>query len=206
MQMKAPSFARPALQDRSRKTRDRLLAAGLELFSARDFNGIAIAEITQLARCSIGGFYDRFTSKELFFGAVLRELLSTAETELEELIVDVPIADLGRALVGFHLELVRRHPGIFRSAVLLSTDDIEVWTPIRELATMTLGGVTRCYEHERGVPLAADQRLRAHFVCELLFSTLLAMVVGRAGPVTLYDPGLPDQLNHALKVLFDSVP
>lgn len=203
--MEEHGFARPALQRRSRQTRDRLLAAGLELFSARDFNGLAIADIARLAGCSIGGFYDRFESKELFFRAVLGELLSTAGNEMEETLAEATVASLPRVLVGFHLELVRRHPGVFRSAVQLSMIDVETWNPIRELASATLGGVTRCFERERGGPLAADQRLRAHFVCELLFSTLLATVVGRAGPLTLYDPGLPEELNHALTVLFDSV-
>lgn len=205
LRMKDNGFARPALQQRSRQTRDRLIAAGLELFSARDFNAIVIADVTRLARCSIGSFYDRFESKELFFGAVLRELLATAGDELEELLVEASLADLPRALVGFHLELVRRHPGLFRSAVHLSRDDAEAWGPVRELASATLGGVTRCFERERGAPLAADQRLRAHFVCELLFSTLLAAVVGRAGPLTLYDPGMFEELHHAVTVLFDSI-
>ena len=56
---------RPAKQERSRATRDRLLAAGFGLVETRDFDALSVAEIAAAAGCSVGAFYDLETAELL---------------------------------------------------------------------------------------------------------------------------------------------
>lgn len=54
----------PPLQDRSRRTLDRIAAAVESLLADRAFDDIAVADIVRAARCSTSSFYARFTSKD----------------------------------------------------------------------------------------------------------------------------------------------
>lgn len=57
---------------RATDARDRLLAAGVELFAKKGFNGCGIAEVLEKAGVPKGSFYHYFASKEAF-GVVLIE-------------------------------------------------------------------------------------------------------------------------------------
>ena len=67
----------PAKQARSRLTRERLIAAGIRLFEAREFDDIAISELAAAAGCSVGAFYHHFSDKEDYYEAVVAAQLET---------------------------------------------------------------------------------------------------------------------------------
>ena len=77
----AATSVRPAKQTRSRQTLDRILQATLELLQEKEFEEIAIAEIVQRARSSIGAFYARFPSKEALLPALYEAYSRTLPTE-----------------------------------------------------------------------------------------------------------------------------
>ena len=58
------SDVRLPLQDRSRETLERILAATEELLEERPFDAIGVAQIVRRARCSTGSFYARLASKD----------------------------------------------------------------------------------------------------------------------------------------------
>ena len=62
--------ARPAKQERSRQTLDRVLLATRELLYEKEFEEITVAEIVQRAKSSCGAFYTRFPSKEALLPAL----------------------------------------------------------------------------------------------------------------------------------------
>jgi len=124
----APYF--PALQERSRRTLERILAATEKLLEKRAFDEIAVAEIVRIARTSIGSFYARFPDKDgllplLYerYDAALEESLERAErsARLPGRSLEEAAEAVARHAVAFHagrLELlralalfVRRHPG-----------------------------------------------------------------------------------------------
>jgi len=53
----------PALQERSRRSAERIVAAALELLATRNFEDLSVNEIAARARLSVGGFYARFADK-----------------------------------------------------------------------------------------------------------------------------------------------
>jgi len=73
-----------ALQDRSRRTRERILAAARSLFAERGVDGVPVAAIAREARVSVGGVYARFPDKASLVLAVDRELLEEARDLIEK--------------------------------------------------------------------------------------------------------------------------
>lgn len=57
-------LVKPPLQDRSRKTLNRLVKAALDLISERGVEGASVQDIARRARASVGSFYARFKGKE----------------------------------------------------------------------------------------------------------------------------------------------
>ena len=73
-----PVALRRPLQDRSRRTLERLLDATEGLLAARRFEEISVAEIVRAARTSVGAFYARFRDKQ----ALLPELYARYDRDL----------------------------------------------------------------------------------------------------------------------------
>lgn len=57
-------LVKPPLQDRSRKTLNRIVKAALDLISERGVDGASVHDIARRARASVGSFYARFQGKE----------------------------------------------------------------------------------------------------------------------------------------------
>lgn len=57
-------LVKPPLQDRSRKTLNRIVKAALDLISERGVDGASVQDIARRARASVGSFYARFQGKE----------------------------------------------------------------------------------------------------------------------------------------------
>jgi AcrR family transcriptional regulator len=66
------------VQDRSRRTLDKIVRAVEELLEVRPFDEIAVADIIRRARCSTGSFYARFPTKD----AVLPYLYARYDADL----------------------------------------------------------------------------------------------------------------------------
>jgi AcrR family transcriptional regulator len=112
-------LVRPARQPRSRATRDRLVRAGLELFAARDFAAVSVAEIAARARVSVGGFYARFRSKDALLDAVTEQVLADAARVLARALAPRRMAGADIAtVIGAYVRVMitnfRRHRAAIR--------------------------------------------------------------------------------------------
>ena len=72
---------RPAKQERSRQTQDRILVATRELMQEKEFEEISVAEIIQRAHSSVGAFYARFPVKEALLPALYDAYTQEIRTE-----------------------------------------------------------------------------------------------------------------------------
>ncbi|NDC63342.1 MAG: TetR/AcrR family transcriptional regulator [Planctomycetia bacterium] len=78
--MPATRPRRAASQPRNpARTRSRLLAAGVKLFAARGFHGVAVDEIVAAARCNKRMLYHYFGDKEGLYVEVLRTVYARME-------------------------------------------------------------------------------------------------------------------------------
>ena len=93
--------------------REKILLAGLELFSARGFENITLSEIQANAGIAIATFYRHFRSKEQLVNEIYRDLRRLLETKLatalsEEESARVQFRELWAQMVVFH----REYPGV----------------------------------------------------------------------------------------------
>lgn len=84
----------PAQRDSD--SRERLLAAGAELFGRKGFNGCGIAEVLQAADVPRGSFYHHFASKEEFGVAVIERARDEHLDEVKPLLSDRRMSPLRR--------------------------------------------------------------------------------------------------------------
>lgn len=60
----SPPLVQPPLQERSRRTLQKLLSAGLDLLESEGPEALTVGAITRRARVSVGSFYARFQGKD----------------------------------------------------------------------------------------------------------------------------------------------
>ena len=81
---------RAPLQERSRRTLARVLAAGWSLLESEGPDGLTVAAITSKARTSVGSFYARFRGKEDLLRYMAEQALEEAATVWEGLRAELP--------------------------------------------------------------------------------------------------------------------
>lgn len=114
-------------QDRSRETRDRLLAAARALLEEKQWQDISMSEIARMARSSVGSLYARFENKQDLFDELdavyadeFRALLcEMAEKGKEAASLSECVSLIVDALIRFH----RRQRGLIRALVLAARID-----------------------------------------------------------------------------------
>jgi AcrR family transcriptional regulator len=110
-------------QERSRATRDRILAALARLLDAKTFDQISVAEVTEEAKCSMSSFYARFPTKDALFGAFLDRFFEFSAGEVGSVLSQIATGDAGpasraRLLIEFFLRSYRGYRGLLRSLIL----------------------------------------------------------------------------------------
>jgi len=81
---------RAPLQERSRRTLARVLAAGWSLLESEGPDGLTVAAITSRARTSVGSFYARFRGKEDLLRYMAEQALEEAAAVWEGLRAELP--------------------------------------------------------------------------------------------------------------------
>ncbi|MCP2337028.1 TetR/AcrR family transcriptional regulator [Actinomadura rupiterrae] len=94
-------------------TRDRILAAAIEVIKARGVTAATTKEIARSAGVSEGSLYNHFANKTALFAAALGEVTGTARTAITTLIgsagqasVQENLTRLASGMIGFYAELL----------------------------------------------------------------------------------------------------
>lgn len=187
---------RPAQQARSKKRRDDLLDAGLNLLQQKSLDELTIQEIAKSCDSSVGAFYSRFTNKEGFFKALQnREVEKTRVRFRSGLSEDVmrPLSPRQRVqqFVDTVVGEVRNMQGILYASLKHENDQPDSWTPhqsssiiLAELAVQWL-----CKETDQPVP---EDKVK--IAAQLIFGVLVNAMLHRPGPLQLEDPDMTVEL------------
>lgn len=127
---------------RDTDTRERILAAGAELFSQKGFNGCGLSEILQQAGVPKGSFYHYFGSKEEFGVVLIERARDEYLAELRPLLSDRKLSPVKR------LRAVFEHT---RDECAQSGPTVECLIPKLALETASLSepvhaAVKSCYQ------------------------------------------------------------
>ncbi len=199
----------PARQKRSREMSEALLEAGQRLLRKRSLAALSVEDICASIGASVGAFYSRFQSKEAYFQALQHLACRRAASWLEgegapEALAEAPLAEICHAIAKGGVAWMRAYEGVVRAALQHAGTHPARWTPFKELGRLTL---------QRWQPLllrrlrgARRRRERAiGFAFQLLFGTLVNIVLNDPGPLSLGDADLPEHLARAMAAALDTV-
>ncbi len=121
---------RAPLQERSRRTAEKILEAALSLLSERRIEDVSVAAIAKKAGVSVGAFYERFSGKDAliawFEEHFIAEVLDTAERVLDPAaFVNRSARDVIHAYVAMAVGAFRSHSGVLRQVALRSRTTLD---------------------------------------------------------------------------------
>ncbi len=133
MSRKSQTNIRPALQERSREKRDRLISAGLVVFSQRGYAQTRMADVAAEAGVSVGVLYQRFKNKRAFFEVIVDSLAEQLERDVNAFFDDAEaeandllrLSQLIERLVATLAEMVERDVGFFLALITVG-DEVPV--------------------------------------------------------------------------------
>lgn len=193
----------PARQKRSREMTEALLEAGKRLLARRSLAELSVEELCASIGASVGAFYSRFQSKEAYFQA-LQLLACRRATEAlagdgaPERFAGRPLAEICLAIAKGGVGWMRAYEGVARAALQHGGTHPARWTPFKELGREV---------QERWRPLLLTRLGRGArrrneravgFAFQLLYGTMVNIVLNDPGPLSLGDPDLPEQLARAM--------
>lgn len=155
-------------QVRSRRSLEKVLAAGVALLAERGYDGFAIADVSARSGVSVGSIYQRFPSKSVLFRALQERILAAIDAEQEALFDGINTAALDDGaiidLAVFRIAaLFRRHEPLLHVMIIRGAVDKET----RGRGSASVRVLARSFEHFLGAALrhncgalAADMSFR----------------------------------------------
>jgi AcrR family transcriptional regulator len=204
----APEHALPALQARSRRTQERLLAAAEKLLSRRTLEELTIADLAREARVSVGAFYARFPSKAALVPLLGERYDATLQRESERLFAlelwsGLDLHARVRRLVRLAIRTYLRNRGLIRA---LSRDWRDrpqevIDDGVRERRAVFHQRLADVLLGARGEIAAADPEAAVRFSLQLIGALLrdvLLVTPGHPHPTDLDERELTRELTHTI--------
>jgi len=126
-------------QARSQIGLEKMLQAGRELIEASgNLDDLSITDIVERSGTSIGAFYRRFDSKDMFFDVVLDRAMTEGRNRIRDMVTSDSewrsgdarkVAD---AIVEMYVQLFRRNRGLFHASLLRVSRPKATWDIVKE--------------------------------------------------------------------------
>jgi AcrR family transcriptional regulator len=162
------STERPALQDRSRESRDRLVKAGFRAFARDGYEGARITDIAAEARISIGSFYHRFGDKRGFFNVLAEEFVSRSERNWDRFFESVDPTcsadELFQRIIAGIARTMRRNIGFFHALLSLGRADPTISPKVQRIDAYAAEKLHQCLRQREMIDGSDVGRERLRFV------------------------------------------
>ena len=116
----AEKWALPVQQERSRETRERLLAVAEKVFAEKGYEGAKLSDIAQEAGVSVGAVYFRFKDKDALFQAIAETFTAEIRARLGDFVLEGnqnTTEEILRNFVQRTAANMRAHRGLFRAMI-----------------------------------------------------------------------------------------
>ncbi|HTY93293.1 MAG TPA: TetR/AcrR family transcriptional regulator [Steroidobacteraceae bacterium] len=176
----------PAKQDRSRRTRDALLAAGWKLLGRTSWDQLSVNDIVAEAKSSVGSFYSRFADKESYFDSLALQWLERRRAHNQVLYerlrctddyVAAVVMDVYRSILGCR--------NFWHAAMIRAVRVPEFWVPFRESGLRRIREFTRLRTEELGRELTARETQDIRFAFQMVNGVINNGILNRPGPIML---------------------
>jgi AcrR family transcriptional regulator len=197
----------PARQKRSREMTEALLETGQRLLARKSLAELSVEELCASIGASVGAFYSRFQSKEAYFHALQLLACRRGMAALE----GVPAAQARAGLAGICLAVatgavgwMRAYEGVVRAALQHGATHPQRWTPFKELGRDVQERWRPLLLARLGSGARARKQRAVGFAFQLLYGTLVNIVLNDPGPLSLGDKDLAAQLARAMEAALKS--
>ncbi|MBX5460246.1 MAG: TetR/AcrR family transcriptional regulator [Steroidobacteraceae bacterium] len=193
---------RPVRQERSRETRDSLLAAANRLLQKRMWSELAVTDIAEAAGSSIGSFYARYGDKESFFEALCAQFVERRSREVEAFWASLPPdADLATEVVNSVLGFVLRERKLWHAALVRGASEPKFWEALRDIGLKVCDHIVQHQERRIGRKLTAEERRRIRTAQLLLNGFVNNAVLVRVVPLSANDKVMRAELIRAFRLV-----
>jgi len=167
-------------QVRSRKSLEKVLAAGVALLAERGYDGFSIADVSARSKVSVGSIYQRFPSKAVLFRALQERMLAFINAEQEALFDGIEAAklDQGEAVdvaVRRVADHFRRHEPLLRVMIMRGAVDEET----RTHGSVSVHILARSFERFLGAAIPPSARGDAELAADMCFRIVYASLARR---------------------------
>jgi AcrR family transcriptional regulator len=193
-------WALPAQQARSRAMRARILVAAEEVFAEKGYDGARLADIAEVAGCSVGATYFRFKDKDALFSAIAESFTDEARAGVGRLTENAKGLDpeiVIRTFVTAAAANLSRHKGLFRAIVERGLDHPQAMDTIFK------------FRDELAIALEAALKtkgasLKVRVMTQMIYGFLIAGVLNSRAPTKIEDARAIAELGNACVAYFKS--
>jgi AcrR family transcriptional regulator len=194
---------RPAHQQRSRELMVTLVKEGLALLGDYDFDSLSIETICERCNTTVGSFYSRFESKEVFVNALQRLVVEDARINMmKDYESDrVPRDSLQHLLAWIAKGAVKWYclnEGLVRACLRRAGSEPSIWTPMRELGELQVSLALPIVFDLVPARASRSEKQYVLFAFQILHGTLNNMILINPGPFSIRDPNTGRMLAAAM--------
>ncbi len=199
----------PSRQKRSRETTIALLRAGEDMLRKHSLDDLSIEALCGAVDATVGAFYSRFESKEVYFNALLELAARDSEAGLSlmtdpDVLRDADLAELCQTLVREIGGWMQRHEGVARAALQHSDTHPARWTRFKELGRQTVARATPLLLRAMGRERRAAKVHAIGFGFQVVFGTLVNAILNDPGPLSIHDAEMAERLGRCLQLQLEA--
>ncbi len=192
----------PTKQERSRKTRDALIAAAWKLLQAHPWQVISINDIVKTAGSSVGAFYSRFTDKEALLEALAAEWLEERWAQRAKGFASLtPDADYAAFAILNSYHHLLHHQNFWRAVLVKGANEPGFWESFRASGLQTMQLTIDCHKQRIGRELTEQEIQRIRFAFQMANGVINNGIVNRPGPLLPGTPEFEAALVHGFKAV-----
>jgi len=192
----------PAKQDRSRRTRDALLAAGWSLLEQQAWEDITVVQIATQAGVAVGSFYTRFATKDAFFDSLSAEWIERRHEQRQAFMAQMsPRSDYAAEWILWTYRNLMSHKNFWVAALAKGAQNPDFWQPFRESALLMIDNVLQLRSAELGRPLTPDEIRHVRFAFQMANGLINNSIINRPGPIMVGTPEFESELVRGLKAV-----
>ncbi|HTV79974.1 MAG TPA: TetR/AcrR family transcriptional regulator [Steroidobacteraceae bacterium] len=176
----------PAKQNRSRRTRDALLAAGWKLLAKSSWDRLSVNDIVATAGSSVGSFYSRFADKDSYFEALAAEWLERRRGQMQALFASLRSADdyVDAVIMDVYNNVIGSR-NFWHAAIIRGVSVPDFWGPFRESGLRRIKEFLRLRAEELGRPLTAQETRDIRFAFQMMNGVINNGILNRPGPIMI---------------------
>ena len=189
------------MQERSRATAEKFIAAALELLHERTFKELSVAELARTAGRSVGVFYQRFGSKDDFLDVLLSAYFQESLAWRSTHKATAGPEEIYSSFLRRGFEKLRENRNLWHAALEQAAADPQFWSGFGPFREQAVGYTRMAVEEALGRALTGEERRRMAIAGQVFNSVINNQIINGPGPLKIEDDDFfPELLKIVLAI------